>query len=156
MTLDKFNIQILRALQENAHLTIQELSERVGLSPTPCARRVKQMEEDGIIKRYVALVDGPKIGLGLTAFIHVRLRTQSKKAVDAFEAAIRNMSEIMTCHLVTGNYDYLLMLRVESVDACRKFIRDRLIIIDSVGETETSISLEETKLTTALPLPGPH
>ena len=63
------------------------------------------------------------------------------------------MSEITTCHLVTGNYDYLLMLRVESVEACRKFIRDRLIIIESVGETETSISLEETKFTTALPLP---
>lgn len=153
MNRDKFDLRILQALQENARLTTLELSEKVGLSPTPCGRRVKQLEEDGLINRYVTLLNPPLVGAGLTAFIHIRLRSQTKDAVDVFESAIRDMPEIMFCYLVTGNYDYMLMLRVASVEACREFIREKLIIIESIGETQTSIALEETKFTTAIPLP---
>lgn len=107
-----------------------------------------------MIDRYVTLLNAPRLGVGLTAFIHVRLRSQTKDAVDIFESAIRDMPEVMFCYLVTGDYDYTLMLRVASVEACRDFIREKLIIIESIGETQTSIALEETKFTTAIRLPA--
>ena len=150
--LDEFDLKILTALQENARMTTQELAERVGLSATPCARRIKRMEDEGLIERYVTLLNPERLGVGLTVFVNVRLNTQSAKTFEAFEAAIRKLPQVVGCYLLAGNYDYLVQVRVADVEAFRSFIRDRLVTIDGIGETQSNIVLEETKWTTALPL----
>jgi DNA-binding Lrp family transcriptional regulator len=150
--LDEFDRKILSALQENARITRQELAERVGLSATPCARRVRRMEEDGLIDRYVTLLNPARLGVGLTVFVSVRLHSQAAKAFDGFEEAIRKLPEVVGCYLLAGNYDYLVHVRVANVEAFRSFIRDRLVTIEGIGETQSNIVLEETKHTTALPL----
>ena len=151
-TLDEFDRKILAILQENARITMQELAERVGLSATPCARRVKRMEDDGLIARYVTLLNPRGLGLGLTVFVNVRLNTQSAKTFEVFEVEIRKFPEVVGCYLLAGNYDYLVEVRVADVESFRRFIRDRLVAIDGIGETQSSIVLEETKRTTALPI----
>ncbi|MGY3614235.1 Lrp/AsnC family transcriptional regulator [Bradyrhizobium sp. USDA 10063] len=150
--LDGFDRKILDALQENGRITTQELAERVGLSATPCARRIKRMEDDGVIDRYVTLLNPERLGLGLTVFVNVRLNTQSAGAFDAFEEAVRKLPEVVGCYLLAGNYDYLIQVRVADVEAFRSFIRDRLVTIEGIGETQSNVVLEETKHTTALPL----
>lgn len=150
--LDAFDRKILVALQENARITTQDLAERVGLSATPCARRVKRMEEDGLIDRYVTLLDPERLGAGLTVFVHIRLNTQSAKTFDLFEAAVRQLPEVVGCYLLAGNYDYLVQIRVADVKAFRTFILERLATIEGIGETQSNIVLEEIKYTTALPL----
>ena len=150
--LDEFDLKILTALQENARMTTQELAERVGLSATPCARRIKRMEDEGLIERYVTLLNPERLGVGLTVFVNVRLNTQSAKTFEAFEAAIRKLPQVVGCYLLAGNYDYLVQVRVADVEAFRSFIRDRLVTIDGIGEPQSNIVLEETKWTTALPL----
>jgi len=152
--LDTLDVRILEALQEDARITMLELAERVGLSPTPCARRVKRLEEEGLIERYVTLLDGERLGIGLHAFVNVRLRSQTKQSIDIFEAAIRKLPEVVECYLVSGNYDYLLHIRVRDIHAFRDVVRNRLTVIESVGETHTSIALEQTKYTTALSIPA--
>ena len=150
--LDEFDIKILSALQDNARISTQELAERVGLSATPCARRVKRMEDDGLIDRYVTLLNPERLGIGLNVFVNVRLNTQSAKAFEAFEQAIRKLPQVVGCYLLAGNEDYLVQIRVADVEACRSFIRDRLVTIEGIGETQSNVVLEETKRTTALPL----
>lgn len=154
LDLDEFDLKILRLLQENGRVTTIELAEQVGLSPTPCARRVKRMEDEGLISGYVTLLNAGRLGAGLSVFVNVRLRSQTPKAFETFEAAIRRMPEVVECYLLTGNYDYLLHVRVADVDAYRFFIRSRLIAIEGIVETQSSVALEQTKYTTAIPLPA--
>ncbi len=150
---DIFDLKILDALQENARITTLELAERVGLSATPCTRRVKRLEEEGLIDRYVTVLNAERLGIGLMVFVNVRLHSQASKSFDTFEAAIRQMPEVVGCYLLAGNYDYLIQVRVADVEAFRSFIRERLVTIEGIGETQSSIVLEQTKTTTALPLP---
>ena len=150
--LDEFDKKILGALQENARITTQELAERVGLSATPCARRVKRLEDDGLIDRYVTLLNPKRLGVGLTVFVNVRLNTQSAKTFEAFEQAVRKLPQVISCYLLAGNYDYLVQVCVADVEAFRSFIRDRLVTIEGIGETQSNVVLEETKRTTVLPL----
>jgi DNA-binding Lrp family transcriptional regulator len=152
--LDAFDVRILDALQENGRITTLELAERIGLSPTPCARRVKRLEEEGLIDRYVTLLNAERLGIGLNVFVNVRLRSQTKGAIDIFEKAIEDLPEVVECYLLTGEYDYLLHLRVADIAALRSFVRDHLVVNESVGATHSSIALEQTKYTTALPLPA--
>lgn len=151
--LDGFDLKILRALQEDARISIVELADRVGLSATPCARRVKRLEEEGWIDRYVTLLNPRRLGLGVSVFLNVRLKSQSARTIAQFEQAIRERPEITECYLVTGNYDYLLHIRLPEVGAYKQFLLDHLIALPSVAETSSSIALEQTKYTTALPLP---
>lgn len=150
--LDEFDKKILGALQENARITTQELAERVGLSATPCARRVKRLEDDGLIDRYVTLLNPKRLGVGLTVFVNVRLNTQSAKTFEAFEQTVRKLPQVISCYLLAGNYDYLVQVCVADVEAFRSFIRDRLVTIEGIGETQSNVVLEETKRTTVLPL----
>jgi DNA-binding Lrp family transcriptional regulator len=151
--LDPLDIKILNALQEDGRITILELAERVGLSPTPCARRVKRLEDEGLIDRYVTLLNAERLGIGLNVFVNVRLRSQTKGAIDTFEREIKGLPEVVECYLLTGEYDYLLHVRVADIAALRAFVRDHLVVNESVGATHSSIALEQTKYTTALPLP---
>jgi Lrp/AsnC family leucine-responsive transcriptional regulator len=150
--LDALDIRILSILQENARITTLELAEQVGLSPTPCARRVKRLEDDGLIERYVTLLNPKLAGLDLSVFISVRLRNQTIETIEAFERSVREMPEITECYLVSGVHDYLLRLRVRDVEALKDFLRNRLVTIEGIAETHSTIVLEKVKYTTALSL----
>ena len=150
--LDAIDIRILDILQENARITTLELAEQVGLSPTPCARRVKRLEDDGLIERYVTLLNEKKAGIDLSVFISVRLRNQTSETIGRFERSVRSMPEITECYLMSGVHDYLLHLRVADVGALRDFLRNRLVTIEGIAETQSSIVLEKVKYTTALTL----
>jgi Lrp/AsnC family leucine-responsive transcriptional regulator len=152
--LDDFDLKILAILQNDGRISMVDLGNRVGLSETPCARRVKRLEAEGIIKSYVALVDSEKIGVGVKALVQVRLRRQTKEAVGEFEEAIGKLPEVIECDLVAGDFDYVLHVRVKDLAALKDFIRDKLIAIDSISKTRSMIALEPIKSTTAVPLPA--
>jgi Lrp/AsnC family leucine-responsive transcriptional regulator len=139
-------------LQENARITTLELAEQVGLSATPCARRVKRLEDAGLIERYVALLNAREVSLDLSVFISVRLRNQTADTIAKFERSVRDMAEISECYLVSGVHDYLLRLRVADVEALKDFLRNRLVTIEGIAETHSSIVLDKVKYTTSLNL----
>ena len=112
------------------------------------------MEDEGVIQRYAAVLNPVALGMRLDVFVNVRLRSSTRKAIEIFERAVHSMPEVVECYLVTGNHDYLVHLRVADVDDFKDFVRERLINIASVGETVSSIALEKTKYTTAIPLPS--
>jgi len=150
--LDALDVRILSILQENARITTLELAEQVGLSPTPCARRVKRLEDDGLIERYVTLLNPKRVGLDLSVFISVRLRNQTIETIESFERSVQAMPEITECYLVSGVHDYLLRLKLRDVEALKDFLRNRLVTIEGIAETHSSIVLDKVKYTTSLNL----
>jgi Lrp/AsnC family leucine-responsive transcriptional regulator len=151
--LDDLDLKILAALQANGRISMVDLGNLVGLSETPCARRVKHLEAEKIISRYVAILDSERIGVGVRALMQVRLNRQAKEAIEQFENAIRKLSEVVECDLIAGDFDYVLHVRLKDLAALKDFIRDRLVTIPSVSETRSMIALECIKSTTSLPLP---
>ncbi|HMR36799.1 Lrp/AsnC ligand binding domain-containing protein [uncultured Paracoccus sp.] len=152
--IDSFDLKILSLLQQDGRISMIDLAERVGLSPSPCARRVKWLEAEGYVDRYVALLNPQKLGVGLNVFINIRLSSQTTAAFDAFDAVVATIPEIVGCHLLTGAFDYLLQVRVADISEFRDFMRDRLTAIEGVIETQSSIVLEELKATTEIPFQG--
>ncbi|MEE2929862.1 MAG: Lrp/AsnC family transcriptional regulator, partial [Pseudomonadota bacterium] len=124
--MDSKDRQILQALQADGRLTNQDLSERVNLSPSPCLRRVRLLEEQGVIKGYTALVDQKAWGLPVTVFIRVKLERHSDDAVNAFERTIQEMPQVMDCWLMTGRSDYLLRVIASDLDDYEHFVRREL------------------------------
>ena len=112
------------------------------------------MEDEGIIERYVAVLNPRALGMRLDVFVNVRLRSSTREAIEIFERAVKEMPEVVECYLVTGNYDYLVHIRVADIDDFKGYVRERLSAIASVGETISSIALEQTKHTTAIALPS--
>ena len=138
--LDKIDRKILEVLQNNGRLTNLEVAERVNLSPSPCLRRIRRLEESGVIRQYAALLDPGKIGLGLSAYINVRLEKQGgapkgKAPGDIFRAAVATWPEVVTCYAMTGEMDYLLKVFVEDMDHFARFIRDQLLAHPAVSCT---------------------
>ncbi|HXJ00920.1 MAG TPA: Lrp/AsnC family transcriptional regulator [Micropepsaceae bacterium] len=154
--LDSFDLKILSALQDDSRISMIDLAERVGLSPTPCTRRIKRLESEGYIDRYVTLLNPEKLSAGLSAFVNIRLRSQTSDAFDRFDSEIAQMPEVVGCYLLAGSFDYLLQVRVADVDAFREFMRNRLTAMQGVTETQSSIVLQQLKHTTAIPLPRNH
>ena len=154
IALDAIDFRILDSLQENAGRTNAELAARVGLSPSPCLRRVRLLEAAGIIQKYVALVDREAIGLGLTVFVEVRLELKKQRAAEDFENSVRQFSEVMECHIVAGDYDYLLRVVLRDMADFRRFVMTRLLKLSNVASTRSSFSVGEVKQTTRLPLPA--
>ncbi|WP_454651150.1 Lrp/AsnC family transcriptional regulator [Bradyrhizobium liaoningense] len=150
--MDEFDRKILEIIQQDGRITILQLSERVGLSPTPCARRVKRLEDEGYIDRYVGLLNPARLGVRLNVFVSIRLRSQTREAFDRFDEEIKYMPEVVGCYLLTGSFDYLLQVRVADVDAFRDFMRSRLTAMEGVIETQSSIVLQQLKATTEIPL----
>src|SRR5579859_5291667 len=144
--------RILKVLQEDGRITNAELAERVGLSASPCLRRVRLLEEAGVIRRYVTLLDPETLGLGVAAFVEIRLGPKTTATAAAFEAAIKKYSEIMECHIMTGEYDYLLRIVVPDIPSLRAFVMNQLLSVPGVEATRSSFSLGQVKYTTALPL----
>jgi Lrp/AsnC family transcriptional regulator, leucine-responsive regulatory protein len=143
--IDEIDRRILRQLQNNGRLSSQELSERVGLSPSPCSRRIKILEKNGVICGYSALIDEEKLGYGVSVFVSVRLDRQIDDALKKFEAKIRSYPEVVDCWLMTGNRDYLLRISTKDLIEFEEFLTSRLTKISSVASIESSIPLRRVK-----------
>ncbi len=152
MELDAIDARILTELQSDGGLTNAELAERVGLSPSPCLRRVKLLTDAGIIKKRVALVDGNTIDLKVSVFIHVTLEKQIEENLSEFEAAIESRPEVVECYLMTGESDYLLRVVVPDLEAYERFLMEHLTRIPGVSNIKSSFALNQVKYSTALPL----
>jgi Lrp/AsnC family leucine-responsive transcriptional regulator len=152
MNLDAVDLKILEQLQEDSSLTNVELAKRVHLSASPCLMRVKALESEGVIKRYVALSDPHKLGLGLNVFISISLKEQSKLALSDFEASICKHEEVMECYLMTGDSDYLIRVAVADIAALERFILERLTPIPGIEKIRSSFALKQVRYKTALPL----
>jgi Lrp/AsnC family transcriptional regulator, leucine-responsive regulatory protein len=137
--LDEIDRGILRELQRDGRLQNIELAKRVGLSPSPCLRRVRLLEEAGVIDRYVALLNPSKIGMGLTVFARVWLRGQDAATVDRFTKRVKQLPEIVECHLMAGDCDFLLRIVAANLDAYRQFQIDHLTRIEGVQSVKTEI-----------------
>ncbi|TSJ60290.1 Lrp/AsnC family transcriptional regulator [Starkeya sp. 3C] len=150
--LDAIDRRILAALQEDAHTTMERLAEIVGLSPSPCARRVRQLEAAGVIKRYVAVVDQDKVGLPISVFASIRLERQREDELDRFAKAISRWPEIVECYLMTGQRDYLLRIVVKDLPAYEAFLKRTLTRLEGVASIESSFALSQVKHSQALPV----
>ena len=151
--IDGFDRQILAALQQDGRLTNVQLSERVHLSPSQCQRRVKRLEEAGVIARYVALVDPEAVGLDVSAFVHVSLDRHGEEPARAFAQAIARYPEILECWSVSGEADYLVRITASDLKAFSHFLMNDLLSLPMVSGVRSTIQLETLKSTTALPLP---
>ena len=150
--MDQLDKRILQALQQNGKLQNNELALQVGLSASPCLRRVKQLEDEGYIEKYVALLNPQKMNLGLTVFARIWLKGQDAETVNAFVDAIRKMPEVVECQLMAGDCDFFLRIVVADLDAYRRFQIERLNKISSIQNVKTEIPLQKVKQTTELPL----
>jgi Lrp/AsnC family leucine-responsive transcriptional regulator len=151
ISLDELDRKILEQLQSDGRMSNQELSEKIGLSPSPCLRRLRQLEGEGVIQRYVALVDPEAVGLGVTAFVRVRLDQQDDRHLALFEDAVADFPEVMECYLMTGEADYQLRVLVGSLGEFEDFLRRKLTKIPGVGQVTTSFALRPVVYKTALP-----
>jgi Lrp/AsnC family leucine-responsive transcriptional regulator len=144
--------KILRALQEDGRMTVQAIADGVGLSASPCLRRIRQMERAGIIAGYSATVDQKAVGLPVSVFISIKLERQRARELDAFAAAIGEWPEVMECYLMTGQFDFLLRVVCADLEAYEHFLRERLTQVEGVASIESSFSLGQVKHSRVLPL----
>ena len=147
VSIDNIDIKILSALKEDGRISNLDLAERVGLSPTPCSRRVRALEKAGVIKGYHAHIDMSATGSFINVLINVRLSHQAPEDIDKFMAAVHRLPEITECLLVTGNLDYVLKVRTKDVEALRDFVLKELKTIACVSETSTMLILDIAKST---------
>ena len=153
MTLDRYDRLILQSLQEEGHLSNQDLADRIGLTPSPCLRRVKALEETGLITGYRALVDARKLGLTLMALIHISMDQHTPERFDHFEAAIADIPEVLECLLITGqSADYQLKVVVRDMDHYQELLLNRITRIPGVTGVHSSFVLRRVVDRTALPV----
>ncbi len=152
--MDNIDYDILNRLQNDAKITNVALAEAVNLSPAPCLRRVRDLEENGVIHSYTTLLDPEKLGWNVSVFIEVRLEKQVVSYLQEFEEYIKSYPEVMECYLMTGNSDYLLRVVAKDLKLLQIFITDRLAGIPNVANLRSSIALKQVKYNTALPI-GP-
>lgn len=153
MKLDKIDLKILHHLQANARMTNAELAERVGLSPTPCLRRLRRLETEGVIKGYRTDVDRDILGLPVTVIILVKLEKEDEGALRTFEESLTERPEVMECHLVTGKFDYFLRVVLPTLTAYESFLSETLLRTDNIASIESSFTLREVMRRTTLPMP---
>ena len=150
--LDEIDCNILQTLQTNARISNVELAEQVNLSPSPCLRRVRRLEEEGIIRSAVTLLDPAQVGLPVSVFVQVSLERQVDDALENFERAIVARPEVMECYLMTGDSDYLLRVVAPDLDGFQHFLLEHLTRIHGVASIKSSFALKQVSYRTALPL----
>ncbi|GJL91804.1 Lrp/AsnC family transcriptional regulator [Hyphococcus sp.] len=153
MKLDHIDHKILKHLQENARITNAELAERVGLSPTPCLRRLRRLETEGIIKGYRTEINREALGVNVTVIILVKLEREDDKTLREFEAAIKNREEVMECYLVTGKFDYFIRVVVPSLATYETFLSETMLRMPNIATVESSFTLREVTRKVVTPLP---
>ena len=152
--LDAIDRRILAVLQADARVSNAALAEAVGLSPSPCLRRVRALETGGVIKGYAALIEPGAVGLPISVFVQVTLERQVEQALETFERAIQTRPEVMECYLMTGDADYLLRVVVSDLTAYERFLKEHLTRVAGVASIKSSFALNQVKYSTALPLAG--
>jgi len=150
ISLDKIDRNILRELQHNGRISNVELSKRVGLSPTPCLERVKRLEKSGVIKSYTALLDPEHLNASLLVYIEISLNRTSADVFERFNQAANELDEILECHLVSGDFDYLLKTRVANMSAYRKVLSQTLLKLPDIKDSRTYVVMEEVKYLTSI------
>lgn len=152
MSLDVIDLKILTHLQSGGRTTVNDLAEMVGLSPTPCLRRMRRLEQAGIIRGYAAHVDQVAVGLPVNVFVNVTLVRQVESELKAFEAAVSKAPEVMECYLMTGTSDYLLRVVAADLFAYERFLKSILTSIPGIANIQSSFALRQVVQRTALPI----
>ncbi|MBC9033747.1 Lrp/AsnC ligand binding domain-containing protein [Sphingomonas sp. JC676] len=150
--MDEMDRKLLRALQEDGRMTNQALAQRCGISPAACFDRVKRLRASGVIRGYTALLDPGQLDRAMLIFIEVLLDRTTTDIFQAFADHVRELPEVLECHMVAGGFDYLLKVRVADIAAYRSFLGDTLVAMPGIRETRTYPVLEEVKATSHLPV----
>lgn len=151
--LDRIDRKILRTLQAEARIPVTELAERVGLSPTPCSERVKRLERDGFILGYHARLNPHVLGQSLLVFVEIRLAAKSGRIFEEFRREVLKLPNVLECHLVSGDFDYLIKARIPEMNAYRKLLGDMLLALPGARESRSYVVMEEIRESLALTLP---
>lgn len=149
--LDATDRKILELLQADGRMSLAGLAEKVGLSPSPCLRRVRMLE-DGVISRYVAVLDQRAVGLPVSVFVSIKLEKQRQESLDRFAKAIERWPEVLECYLMTGSRDYWMRVVVPDLDAYERFVKQKLTRVEGIASIESSFALEQVKYTNVLPV----
>ncbi|MGB3645718.1 MAG: Lrp/AsnC family transcriptional regulator [Mesorhizobium sp.] len=152
MQLDSIDRAILKVLQKEGRIQNVELADRVGLSPSPCLRRVRLLEDAGVIDRYVAIVDAAQVGMGQTMFVRVWLNGQDQETVDVFVEAVMRLPQVVECHLMAGDSDFLLRVVAPDLEGYRKFQIEHLGRISGVRNIKTEIPMQKIKQSSEVPI----
>ena len=150
--LDTIDRKILSVLQRDGRVSIADLAQQVGLSPSPCLRRVRLLEQAGVIARYVAMVDQQAVGLPVSVFVSIKLESQREEALTKFGKSIERWPEVLECYLMTGPRDYLLRVVVADLAAYERFLKQKLTRLAGIASIESSFALEQVKYTNSLPV----
>ncbi|WP_306253452.1 Lrp/AsnC family transcriptional regulator [Parvularcula sp. IMCC14364] len=153
MKLDQIDRKILHYLQENARITNADLAEKVGLSPTPCLRRLRRLESEDIIKGYHTEVNREALGIGVTVVIMIKLEREDEASLRSFEAEISERPEVVECYLVTGKFDYFLRVIIPNLVDYESFLSETLLRMNNVASVESSFTLRQVTKKNILPLP---
>ena len=152
MELSAADLKILQLLQEDAGLSTAEIAEQVGLSQSPCWRRISRLEQAGLIRRKVAVLDHARLGMEVVVFVNINLNAHGRQDLRAFEKEIEKYPEVLECYTVTGQMDYLLKIVTRDIQHYERFIRDELMALPMIREMHSTIAITEIKNTTELPL----
>jgi len=152
MILDRTDLRILSALQKDASLSTAEIAQRVGLSQSPCWRRINLLEANGVIRKRVALLSRDKVGLDVLVFTHVKLASHGWQSLPKFKQKVVSFPEVVQCFMVIGDFDFILLVATRTINDYNEFIQKRLSQVPGVQAIESRIVLEEAKNTTELPL----
>jgi Lrp/AsnC family leucine-responsive transcriptional regulator len=150
--LDDTDRRILGLLQNDGRMSLAAIAEKVGLSPSPCLRRIRLLEQAGVISRYVVLLNQQAVGLPVSVFVSIKLEQQREEALDRFAKAIARWPEVLECYLMTGPRDYLLRVVVADLAAYERFLKQKLTRLDGIASIESSFALEQVKYTNVLPI----
>src|SRR3954453_1477685 len=153
-TLDVIDRKLLEHLQVDGRMSLNDLADKAGLSPSPFLRRVRMLENDGVIARYVAVHDQRAVGLPVSVFVSIRLEKQREESLNRFAKAIERWPEVLECYLMTGSRDYWLRVVVPDLDAYERFVKQKLTRIEGIASIESSFALQQVKYTNVLPISG--
>ena len=143
--LDQFDIRILNILNVEGRISTTELAKRIGLSKTPCQQRLKRLQSEGYITGFRAVLNPAKLGQSHVAFVEVKLTDTTERALQAFNAAVQDMSEIEQCHMIAGSFDYLLKVRTTNINSYRELLGEKISALPFVGSTSTYVSMQAVK-----------
>ncbi|QFU16301.1 winged helix-turn-helix transcriptional regulator [Microvirga thermotolerans] len=152
INLDALDLKILAALQEDGRLTNNELADRVGLSPSPCLRRVRRLERDGFIRAYRAVLNRDSVGLGLTVFVEIKVEKHSRDNAKALQDALSSLPEVVACHMVSGTADFMVEIAVPNLKAYERLLTETLLTLPMIGDIRSNFVLTRVKSEAPLPL----
>ena len=150
--LDAIDLRILKVLQDDARLTNNDLADRVGLSASPCLRRVRRLEKEGFIRTYRAVLDREAIGLGLTVFVDIKVEKHNRETAQALQEALRALPEVVSCHMVSGAADFVAEIVVANLKAYERLLTEKLLTLPMIADIRSNFALSRVKSDAALPL----